>query len=186
MTIAPLVSLAVAAGGTIAAVATDALDSLTSFVDVLNQPAGEDQSQPVDLAAAPSAEEDAETAAREALAKFRELLYPRLDELGIDLSQPVSLASDGLGNIRETSGHPQGPQIEQLLATDDNLERQFRQAASQFELMRESREQAQFAELYGKNPELAMTQYARLLDDRQETPKFSLRLSGTTAEPGFE
>lgn len=189
MTIAPLMSLAAVAGGALAGAAAQSIGSATSaFADLLHPaPAKEEEeTQPMMLEKLPTTLAGIEAAAREALAKFQQLLAPKLAELGIDTAQPINLAIDGLGNIRETGGHPQAAEIEHLLETNDDIARYFRKAAAEFESVRAAREHQQFAQVYANNPELAVEQYAHLFDDRREPPKFSLRLTGDTAEPLFE
>lgn len=189
MTFAPLFSYAAIAGGALAGAASQSLGDISSaFADLLQsepEPA-EEATSPMMLEALPTTLAGIEAAAREALAKFRQLLAPKLAEAGIDLSQPMTLAVDGLGNIRETSGHPQAAEIEHLLETNEGAARYFRKAAAQFETLRAAREQEQFSQLYSQNPDLAVEQYAHLFDDRRNAPQFSLRLGGDFAEPVFE
>ena len=181
MTITSLLPLAGAAAGVVAACASSAVEGASSAFGKLfakQEPEAKSLDEPLEL---PS-QSDAEAA----LAQFRDRLYARLAEAGVKLEQPIKLAVDAFGKIRETSGHPQAQEIEQVLASDDALANTFRRAASQMELIRAAREHQQFAELYAKNPELAVAQYARLFDDHRDPPRFVLQLSGEAVEPTFE
>jgi hypothetical protein len=106
--------------------------------------------------------------------------------LGVNLQQPIKLAVDAFGKVRETSGHPQAQEIEQAIASDDALANTFRRAASQMELIRAAKEHQQFAALYAQNPDLAVAQYSHLFDDYRDAPRFTLQLSGEKSEPLFE
>ncbi len=189
MTIAPLLSIAGVAAGGVATVAAHSIAQGLSFLDTLPNNASSAAS-----AASSTCQSCTEagslaalkSSAQAALAKFQSLLGPKLAELGIDLSQPLVLAVDALGGIRETSGHPQGAQVEQLLAGDDQLSSLFRQGASQSELVRAGAEHERFAKLYSQNPQLATEQYGDLLDPNRQPPQFSLKLSGEDAEVLFE
>lgn len=188
MSLAPLFSIAAVAGGVVAGAASQSIGDITScFADLLKpDPAEkEEPTPPAVLESLPTTVAGIEEAARQALARFQELIAPKLAELGIDTGQPMTLTVDRLGNIRETSGHPQADEIEHLLESNDQAARYFRQAATQFETIRAAREHEQFAQLYSQNPELAVEQYAHLFENRREPPKFSLYLNGSSAEPIF-
>lgn len=186
MTITPLISLAGAAGATLAGATAQAI-SHSPFAKLFS---GETSS---DSAAAQSSSSDQlgslaalEQSARDALAEFQKLLGPKLAELGVTLSQPLKLAVDSFGKIRETSGHPQGQEIEALLAKDDQLSRSFRQATANLKAARAGREHEQFTALYQQNPELANQVYGHLFDNRRDPNQLSIRVDDQSALPLFE
>lgn len=189
MTITPLLTIAGAAAGGVATIAAHSIAGGLSFLETLHSQASE---KPNASSTTPEASSSGislsslKASAQAALAKFQQLLGPKLAQLGVNLSQPLELAVDSLGGIRETSGHPQAAQIEQLLAGDDELSRLFRQGASQSEVVRAGEEHERFAKLYAQNPQLATQQYADLLDPQHEPPQFKLKLSGDNAEVLFE
>lgn len=189
MTIASLLPIAGAAGVTFAAATRGAVDGLASFTDFLRgdeeRKAADEAAGPMMLDSLPSTLVDMENGGREALSTFHRLLQQKLAELGIDTSHPMTLEIDNLGNIRETSGHPQASEIEQVLETHEGISRYLRKAASQYELARAAREHAQFSEVYAKNPDLAVSQFSHLFDDRREQPRFSALLMADHAEPIF-
>jgi hypothetical protein len=179
MSITSLLPIAGAAAGVVAACASSAASGATeAFANLFaEKPQTHSLDEPPKL---PSPSE-----AEAMLAQVKDRLYARLREMGIALQQPVKLAVDAFGKVRETSGNPQGPAIEEVLASDDALANTFRQAAAQMELMRAAKEHQQFAELYAQNPELAVAQYSHLFDNR-DPPRFVLQLSGDLVEPLFE
>ncbi len=186
MTITPLISLAGAAGATLAG-ATVGVISNSPFAKLFSG----DKSQGSPGAQSSSSDQlgslaALEQSARDALAEFQQLLGPKLAELGVALAQPLKLAVDSFGKIRETSGHPQAQEIEALLAKDDQLSRSFRQASANLEAARAGREQEQFAALYQQNPELANQVYEHLFDNRRGTPQLSIRVDDQSALPLFE
>lgn len=192
MTIPPMMTLAGVAAGGLATLAAQSVDSGLDFLSELNK----QQAEP-SAAAGPSRNVAGQTpptislgdikkSAQEALDRFHKLLGTKLSELGVDLSQSFTLAIDGLGGIQETSGHPQAKEIEQLLATDMELSNLFRQSASQFELARAGEEQTRFAQIYEKNPDLALQQFSHLFDDKYEPPSYAVQFSGTAAEVLFQ
>lgn len=188
MSVTPLFSVAALAGGALVGAATKSIGHLSSAFSDLMAPDPEPADAPLPpmmLESLPTTVEGIDESAREALAKFRELIAPKLAELGISTSPSITLTVDSLGNVRETSGHPQAAEIEHLLETNEEAARYFRKASQQFSLARAAREQEQFSQVYTKNPELAVEQYAHLFDDRREQPRFSLQLTGDTAEPLF-
>ena len=63
---------------------------------------------------------------------FRERIRRQLAAAGIQLSQPVELHSDGLGAIAVAEDHPQQSAIEELLAGDYLLQRDFQQLAGDY------------------------------------------------------
>lgn len=185
MTITPLISLAGAAGATLAGATVQVLGN-SPFAKLFSggesQASSSTSSQPDQLGSLAALEQSA----RDALAEFQQLLGPKLAELGVTLAQPLKLAVDSFGKIRETSGHPQAQEIEQLLAKDDQLSRSFRQANANLEAARAGREQEQFAALYQQNPELANQVYEHLFDDRRPSPSLSIRVDDKSALPLFE
>jgi hypothetical protein len=185
MLLTPLLSMAGAAGATLAGAAVCAVGKIP-FADFFG---GEEEaavapaSPPLEPLA-PSG--DAEQTARDTLDRFRKALGAKLAELGITGEQPIQLSIDSLGKIHETSGHPQGAEIESILAEDNQLSRDFRQANSQLELARAAREHAQFSALYATNPDLAVSTYGHLLDDQREPPQLTIRIDAAGATPVFE
>jgi hypothetical protein len=180
MTITPLISLAGAAGVTLA---TAAVEAAGNFADLLRP---NEEAAPPELSLtepALSLNNLHETVAA-SLARVRELLGPKLAELGISLSQPLKLSVDGLGNVR-AAGHERAAEIEQIFATDDALSREFRKLSANSELIRAGREHEQFSQLYAQNPDLAVERFSHLFDDRPG-PRFTLELSGDCATPLFE
>jgi hypothetical protein len=184
MTIAPLLSLAGIAAGPVAELAARAVESLdfSSFLGAAktSPPPPEDASSAAGISLG-----DLVAPTKDALDRFRQLLAPRLRALGVDLSQPVLLAVDALGQVRETSGHPQGAQIEQLFASNDALSNNLREVSAQFEVMRAIEEHQRFAELYAQNPNLAIAQFGHLFDQDRSLPQFHLELLGDEMNPVF-
>lgn len=188
MTFASLLPIAGAAGVTFAAATRGAVDGLASFTDFLRgdqEPNAAEEAGPMTLESLPTTLVDIENGGRDALNTFHRLLQQKLAELGIDTSHAMTLEIDNLGNIRETSGHPQASEIEQVLETHEGISRYLRQAASQYELARAAREHTQFSEVYAKNPDLAVSQFSHLFDERREPPRFSALLMADHAEPIF-
>jgi hypothetical protein len=182
MSIAPLLSLVGIAAGPVAEVAARAIENF-DFPSLLGS--AKTSPDPQETSAPAISVSDLASQAKDALAKFRDFLAPRLAELGVDLSQPVLLALDSWGNVRETSGHAQGALIEQLFATEEGLRESLQQVALHFETLRVTDEQQRFQDLYAQNPELAVAQYSHLFDDQRQAPQFQLELLGDEMNPVF-
>jgi len=71
------------------------------------------------------------TATDQAADLMRQRICQRLSEAGVQLSQPVTLVSNGQGGIAVMAPHPQQAQIEETLGSDMLLEHDFNQLASQ-------------------------------------------------------
>ena len=184
MSIAPLLSLAGIAAGPVAELAARAMENL-DFSSLLGNSKTSPEPQQDSSSAATVSLGDILAPAKDALDRFRQLLAPRLRELGVDLSQPVLLAVDSFGQVRETSGHAQGTLIEQLFASDDTLSDKIRQVSAQFEVMHAAEEHQRFSELYTQNPELAVAQFGHLFDENRTQPRFQLELIGDEMNPVF-
>jgi hypothetical protein len=186
MTIAPFIPIAGAAASSLVTLAVQSLRDF-SFHDLLTggneAEAAQGTNSPPSSAVSLS---DMRSGALAALAEFQKRLGSRLAELGVSLAEPIKLAIDSAGNVREQAGHPQAAEIEHALACDDELANLFRSAAARLEAARAGEEHSRFAALYAENPELAVAQYAHLVDDQRDPPRFALQLSGDQADVLFE
>lgn len=185
MTIAPLISIAGAAGVALAGAAASALEG-ASFAQIFAQEA--ETSKPVvhPLESLPTTLADIEADGRAALERFQQAFASKLAELGISLGDSIQLSIDSFGKIRETSGHPQAQDIESLLADNSQMSHDFRKANAQLSTARAGREHAEFSRLYAQNPDLATQVYAHLFDDNREQPQISIRVDASGALPVFE
>jgi hypothetical protein len=79
--------------------------------------------------------EDARVQARRALDQrieaFAERVRRQLAAAGIELGQPLTLTSDGLGGIAVAGDHPQRALIEDVLSSDVLLQRDFQRLADE-------------------------------------------------------
>ena len=183
MSISPLVVMAGAAGASLASQAAQMLGNL-SFGGLLGEesPAQEplatmESGLALEAFELPASLMELQRIGQSALERFQELLGPKLEELGVSLSEGITLAIDRRGQIRETSGHPRGAEIEALLASDRELAGKFSEASLYLGRFHEQQDQMRFAQLYAQNPELAMSQYAHLFDGDGNPPSMTLRLS---------
>ena len=67
------------------------------------------------------------------IAEFADRIRRELEAAGIDLEEPIEVTSDGLGGIALASDHPQRAAIQELLATDVLLQRDFQRLADEQE-----------------------------------------------------
>jgi hypothetical protein len=67
------------------------------------------------------------------IAEFAARVRRNLEAAGIDVSEPLALTSDGLGGIAIAGDHPQRAAIEDLLAGDVLLQRDFQRLARERE-----------------------------------------------------
>lgn len=183
MTISPLVVMAGAAGASLASQAVQLLGEL-SFGGLL----GEEEPKQEPLATMepglkleafelPASLMELQRIGQDALLKFQEMLGPKLEELGVSLSEGITLTLDRRGRIHETSGHPRGAEIEALLAGDPELAGKFSEASLYLGRFHEQQDQLRFAQLYAQNPELAMSRFAHLFDGDGNPPSMTLSLS---------
>jgi hypothetical protein len=70
------------------------------------------------------------------IAALADRIRQQLAAAGIGLSQPVELVSDGLGGIALAGPHPQQAAIEDLLASDVLLQRDFNNLRREHEALR--------------------------------------------------
>jgi hypothetical protein len=65
------------------------------------------------------------------LQQFAERLRQRLSQVGVDLTNALELTADGLGGIDAQGPEPDRAALEQLLASDESLRRDFTDLASE-------------------------------------------------------
>jgi len=63
----------------------------------------------------------------QALRQLETQILPRLQQAGVDLSEPITLQVDPLGHVLETGGHMDRDRIEHLFATDPQLSQAVQQ-----------------------------------------------------------
>lgn len=119
----------VAASG-LAKTAVQAVNQGLSFAAELAKSATAD-GKAADEEASRLAEMRSDHAAR--IAEFADRIRRELEAAGIDLEEPIEVTSDGLGGVKLAGDHPQRAAIEELLATDVLLQRDFQRLANEQE-----------------------------------------------------
>lgn len=191
MTIAPLISLAGVAGAAIAGAASALGD--VSFAELFSgesspspAPAAEELPFVSKLESLPTTLAEMQEESQRALERFQKAFAAKLAEAGIALDEPLKLSIDSFGKIRETSGHPQAAEIDDLLSEHNQMTADFRRGVAHAETARAVREHSEFSKLYAQNPELAVQVYSHLFDDHRQPPQLSVQLDGDVALPIFE
>ncbi len=122
MSLSPLLPFAGAALGPVLEKTLDGISQALSFLDVLHaSPIAPEQPVSEDSTLDPLATQ---------LTQVMEQLRERLDSIGIDLSTPVRLKSDGGGGVIVDGDHPDRVVIESLLNADADLTALFHTVAS--------------------------------------------------------
>jgi hypothetical protein len=65
------------------------------------------------------------------LGQFADRLRQRLAQIGVDLTSALELSADGLGGIEAEGPEPDRAALEALLASDESLQREFTNLASE-------------------------------------------------------
>ena len=81
----------------------------------------------------PSATADDRAVLLQRIGALQERIRQRLAAAGVRLTQPAEFTSDGAGGIAVAADHPQRAAIEEALATDLLLERDFNQLAVDYQ-----------------------------------------------------